>query len=159
MVALFCSSSSLHAGTNNDYPMLNFTAGIIGILDGPPKNANNFGIEYRSKKITKWDLIPAYGYSWSDNSTQYGYADLKHDWEFSNNLVFTTSLGIGLFDNSDDLDLGHAIEFRSGFELSYRFNKGYRLGLAAIHLSNSKIANKNPGTELFVVSFLMPLHR
>jgi opacity protein-like surface antigen len=155
----FTLTAQAQDSTDNNYPMLNLTAGIIGVLDGSPKNANLFGIEYRAKSFSKWGLVPAYGYTWSVNDTQYVYADLKHDFNFLNNWVFTLSLGTGLFDNSDDLDLGHAIEFRSGFEFTYRFKNNYRLGLTAYHLSNSKIAQKNPGTESIVVSLLIPLDK
>ncbi|MBL4661360.1 MAG: acyloxyacyl hydrolase [Alcanivoracaceae bacterium] len=158
-IVTFNISLSALAQSVGDYPMLNLTAGKIGVLDSAPKKANRYGIEYRAKKITKWNIIPAYGYTWSVNGSKYIYSDLKYDWNFKNNLVFTLSLGTGLFDNNNSIDLGHAIEFRSGFELTYRFEQGYRLGLAAYHLSNSRISSKNPGTESIVVSFLMPLNK
>ena len=158
-IVTFNISLSVLAQSEDDYPMLNLTAGKIGALDNVPKKANRYGIEYRGKKITKWEIIPAYGYTWSVNGSKYIYNDLKRDWNFKNNLVFTLSLGTGLFDNNDSIDLGHAIEFRSGFELTYRFEQGYRLGLAAYHLSNSRLSSKNPGTESIVVSFLMPLNK
>ncbi|MBL4772899.1 MAG: acyloxyacyl hydrolase [Alcanivoracaceae bacterium] len=144
---------------DSDYPMLNLTAGKIGVLDSTPKKASRFGLEYRGKKISKWEIIPAYGYTWSINGSKYIYSDLKHDWNFKNNLVFTLSLGTGLFDNNDSIDLGHAIEFRSGIELTYRFKHGSRIGIAAYHLSNSRISSKNPGTESIVISYLIPLNK
>lgn len=162
---ILCLSLTVQAQgvDDNHYPMLNLTAGKIGVLDDAPKKANRYGIEYRAKpfSITKWDIdiIPAYGYTWSVNGSKYIYSDLKHDFHFKRNWVFTLSLGTGLFDNNDSIDLGHAIEFRSGFELAYKFNQGYRLGLAAYHLSNSRISSKNPGTESIVVSFLIPLNK
>ena len=153
----FSMTAQAQGDSDYNYPMLNLTAGIIGVLDGAPKNANRFGIEYRAKPITSWKIIPAYGYSWSINGTKYIYSDLKHDFNFLNNWVFTFSLGTGLFDNNDNLDLGHAIEFRTGFELTYRFKNDYRLGLSAYHLSNSRLSSKNPGTESIVASLLIPL--
>ncbi len=113
--------------------MINLTVGKISVFDDKPMKANRHSIEYRGKEITKRKLIPAFGYSWSINGTKYLYHDLKKDWPFDNNLVFTLSLGTGFFDNNSNLDPGHAIEFRTGLELTYRFRQGYRLGIAAYH--------------------------
>jgi hypothetical protein len=134
--------------------------GKVGVFDDSPKNANRLGIEYRSaKRLTKWNIIPAYGYSWSVNGSKYLYSDLKHDWQFKNRLILTLSMGTGLFDNNKNIDLGHTLEFRTGLELTYKLNKNYRIGLSAYHLSNSRISNRNPGTESIVLSILIPLKK
>lgn len=77
---------------------------------------------------------------------------LPYDW-------FNGWLGIGLFDNRDVIDLGSPIEFRTGIELTYLFKKGYRLGVAGYHLSNSRLSKQNPGTEAFTITFLVPIVR
>jgi hypothetical protein len=134
--------------------------GKVGIFDDSPKNSIRYGIEYRSeKRYTKWNIIPAYGYSWSVNGTKYLYSDLKRDWRIKNKLTLTLSMGTGLFDNNKNIDLGHTIEFRTGLELTYKIKKGYRLGLAAYHLSNSRISNNNPGTESLVFTALIPFKK
>ncbi len=148
---------SADAVNDSDYAMINFTGGVISPLDGVPVNAATFGLEYRSNKKGRWHLAPSYGYTWSDNGSQYAYADLKRDWGFKENLVFTMGFGVGLFDNSEVLDLGHVVEFRTSFELTYKLKNDYRLGLAAIHISNSKLGDENPGTERFVASVLIPI--
>jgi len=159
MLLTFCINlSKVQAQENTTYPKLNITAGMVGIFDDSPQNANRYGIEYRTaKRITKWDIIPAYGYSWSVNGTKYLYSDLKRDWDVNKNLVLTISLGTGLFLNNKIIDLGHALEFRSGIEFSFKMKKGYRLGIAGYHLSNSRISKNNPGTESLVLSLLIPL--
>lgn len=158
LIAICFITSAAQANDSASYPMLNITAGKVGIFDDSPQYANRYGIEYRSaKKITKWNIIPAYGYSWSVNGTKYLYSDLKRDWEVNKNLVMTISLGTGLFHNNKNIDLGHTLEFRSGIEFSYKMKKDYRLGLAGYHLSNSRISDKNPGTESIVLSLLIPL--
>lgn len=152
--------SNVYAQEESHYSWLNITAGRVGIFDDSPKNSGRYGIEYRSaKRHTKWDIIPAFGYSWSVNGTKYIYSDLKRDWSFKNNYILTLSMGTGLFDNNKNIDLGHTLEFRTGIELSYKMKKGYRLGLAGYHLSNSRISSKNPGTESLVMSLLIPLNK
>jgi lipid A 3-O-deacylase len=158
LLTIYFISPAVQAKDDNAYPLLNITAGKVGFFDDSPKNAGRYGFEYRlAKRITKWNIIPAFGYTWSVNQSKYLYSDLKRDWSLNKNLVLTFSLGTGLFDNNKNIDLGHTVEFRSGVELSYKMKKGYRFGLAGYHLSNSRISNKNPGTESIVISLLIPL--
>jgi lipid A 3-O-deacylase len=50
------------------------------------------------------------------------------------------------------------IEFRSGFELAYRFDDHSRLGVAVHHLSNASIGADNPGTETALIYYSIPLN-
>lgn len=142
----------------SDYPMIGITAGKVGAFT-PDRRSDRYGLEYRAKPFSKWKLIPAFGIAWNTRNSKYVYSELKHDWRLKHNLVFTTSLGVGLFDSTNNLDLGHPVEFRTGFELTYRFKNDYRLGVVAYHLSNSRLSHKNPGTEVVALSFLIPLHK
>jgi hypothetical protein len=159
-ILFFCSLLSInaYAQTHSDYPMMSITVGKVGAFT-PDRRSDRYGLEYRAKPFSKWKLIPTFGIAWSTKESKFIYSELKHDWNFKKNMVFTTSLGVGIFDNNNNLDLGHPIEFRTGFELSYRFKNGYRVGVAAFHLSNSRLSQKNPGTEAIVASFLIPIHR
>jgi len=58
---------------------------------------------------------------------------------------------------TDDLDLGHALEFRSQIDFAYRFDDRTRLGLAISHSSNASIGDTNPGTETIMVNYSYPL--
>jgi hypothetical protein len=136
--------------------LLSLSAGQIGIFDDELR-ANQYGLEYRLLPTTKFKISPTFGVSWSVDNNQYIYTELKRDWIFKNKYIFTLASGIGLFNNSSHIDLGSAIEFRNGFEINYRFNSGKRLGIAAYHLSNSKISNLNPGTEIMFISYSVPL--
>lgn len=151
-----CGITTQVLDNKDDLSWINLYVGKLGILDGDPKNTNSFGLEYRATKITKWKIIPSFGYSLGANGIKYLYTDVKHDWTIKKNWVFTFSLGTGIFDNNDSLDLGSTIEFRTGFELTYHFNNNNRLGLVAYHLSNSKLSKQNPGTEALMLTFLVP---
>ena len=60
---------------------------------------------------------------------------------------------------SNDLDLGHGLEFRSQIEFAYRYDDHSRLGLAISHSSNASIADQNPGTETLMVNYSYSLGR
>ncbi len=143
--------------SHKDYPLINITAGKIASFN-PDKRSNIFGFEYRHNKISKWNLIPTVGYLRNSHCLQYLHADLKHDWLLKKNFIFTMGLGVGVFDSNENIDLGNPIEFKSSFELTYRFKNSLRLGIESYHISNSKLSNINPGTESIVLSFFLPLN-
>lgn len=58
---------------------------------------------------------------------------------------------------TDDLDLGHSLEFRSQIEFAYRFDDRARLGVAVSHSSNASLGDTNPGTESVLVNYSYPL--
>ena len=55
--------------------------------------------------------------------------------------------GGDIYGEGDGKDLGHAIEFRSGIEVAYRFDDYSRLGLSFTHISNAGLDERNPGVE------------
>ena len=69
------------------------------------------------------------------------------------------SFGVGLFDDSEEVQLGNKLEFRSGIEIAYEFRNKVRAGVAIFHLSNGGISNQNPGTEALVFSVCIPLKK
>ena len=91
------------------------------------------------------------------SNAKYLYAEIKRDFYLGAHWYLTPGIGIVGFDGSDKLDLGLALEFRSGLELGYRFSSQVRLGLALYHLSNASLGDENPGTEEIVISVNFPL--
>ena len=55
------------------------------------------------------------------------------------------------------VDLGSVLEFRSSGEIAYRFEDRSRLGITAFHLSNASTGRINPGTEVVMLSYSMPI--
>ena len=53
----------------------------------------------------------------------------------------------GLYEAGDGADLGGPIEFRSGIEIGYEADNGWRYGLSFDHRSNADIWPRNPGLE------------
>ena len=78
---------------------------------------------------------------------------------FGRRLVLTPSFAPTLwFGKTDDLDLGHVVEFRSQIEASYRFDDRSRLGLSVSHYSNASLGDKNPGTESILINYSIPFN-
>jgi len=157
-ILLPACASAAHHTRRDAVPMLNLTVGQAGIFDtgDPPLR---YGIEYRARSFSRWRLIPAIGAAFADNGASFVYTDLRHDFWFDDRWVLIPSFGVGIFDDGGELDLGHTVEFRSGLEVAYRFRAEFRIGVALFHLSNGGISERNPGTEVLVVSLCIPLHR
>ena len=131
---------------------LQIYGGQINAFNGSIRNAV-YGLEYRLPKFSKWDLVPAFGYLNSDAGAEYSYADIKYTFALNDHWGLLISTGMGFFDDGDLLDLGHTVEFRSGIEFFYQFNSRHRLGVAGHHFSNSRLSNRNPGTESVTMAY------
>lgn len=155
----FTKEFSVYAEEREEYAMLNITAGQIGILDnidGPQR----YGLEYRFKSFADprgFRLIPAIGAATSSNGAYFIYSDLMHDFYLNDRWILIPSFGLGIFSDSEAVNLGNDLEFRSGIELAYQLSNKIRLGLAFFHLSNGGISNQNPGTESLVFSVCIPI--
>lgn len=138
--------------------MLSLNSGLVGIAPGDDvEEPGRFGIEYRHTPVSRWRIRPALGYALSENDAQYSYLDLKRNFWLTDRWVVTPSTGVGYFDSSPEIQLGHEIEFRLAIETSYRVYKKVRLGVALDHLSNSSLSERNPGIESFIFTLLIPL--
>ncbi len=118
--------------------------------------AVDFRLEYRHGEKF-WIFKPWVGVEGTSDGAFYGAAGVLVDVYFGTRVVLTPSFGAGLYANGSGKDLGHAVEFRSQIELSYRFDDRSRLGLAFSHISNASIADENPGVEVLNLYYSLPL--
>ena len=115
-----------------------------------------FSLEYRSDRRFWWFKPFAHGAVVSNGMTFLG-AGVMIDVYFGRRWVATPSFAPTVWrGKTDDLDLGHAIEFRSRLELAYRFDDRSRIGLSISHSSNASIGDTNPGTESLMVNYSIP---
>ncbi|HEX7046134.1 MAG TPA: acyloxyacyl hydrolase [Gammaproteobacteria bacterium] len=140
----------------SDAPALGFSLGHVGIFDdiGEPLIAS---AEYRFSDVTDWQLVPAAGISAAENGAYFVYADLHYEVRLGEHWILSPSFGVGRFGGSDEIDLGHLVEFRSGLEIRWQFDNGYSLGLALHHFSNGGISERNPGIEELALTLHVPL--
>ncbi len=118
--------------------------------------AVDFRLEYRHGEKF-WIFKPWVGGEGTSDGAFYGAAGVLVDVYFGTRVVLTPSFGAGLYANGSGKDLGHAVEFRSQIELSYRFDDRSRLGVAFSHISNASIADENPGVEVLNIYYSLPL--
>ena len=73
------------------------------------------------------------------------------------NFIFTPSFGAGYYNDGDGKKLGHELEFRTTFEISYELKNKNRIGFSFGHISNANIGDKNPGAEIASFSYQIPI--
>ena len=146
-----------------DYqPRLSAGGGIYNFMkhgdDAFNDSSKMYNIEYHFPKRKKQFIRPLIGFLGTDKSAYYAYFGLTTDLYFSKCkcILFTPSLAAGYYEDGDQIRLGHALEFRSGGELSYRFKNNVRVGLGAYHMSNAGIGYRNPGSEHIVLRYHIP---
>jgi hypothetical protein len=134
---------------------LSVGAGIYDVNDSETTAEGR--VEYRFSENNKlWHFTPFVGLMATAEGATYGYGGIGLDLFFGNRWVLTPNFAAGLYGNGDGKDLGHAVEFRSGVELAYRFDNRSRLGLTFHHISNAGLDEQNPGTESVLLVFSMP---
>lgn len=115
------------------------------------------GLEYRWAPLGDSRLIPGIGVTFAEGGTAFGYAALHYDFHIGSEWFVTPVIGAGYFRNTDTLDLGYAVEFKTGLEISVRVADRYRLGVQGYHLSNASLSEDNPGTEVLELVIAIPI--
>ena len=101
-------------------------------------------------------IKPFYGIELTSDSAVYGLGGIYIEEKISDNIFLTPNFGVGLYSDGDGKELGHAVQFRSTLEVSYKTISGNRIGLSVGHISNASLGNKNPGTEIISLSYQSP---
>jgi len=112
-------------------------------------------LEYRFRpfSIGKVELVPAIGTASTEDGSAWVYGAVRYDFRITERWRFTPFTGISLYEPGGGKELGGAIEFRSGAELSYRVANGDRVGVMFYHLSNARIYDRNPGANSLVLTY------
>jgi hypothetical protein len=129
--------------------------GGFGVLDDD--TSAQIGAEYRFAEQFK-GLRPTVGVNVDSESAAYVYGGVNWDIPLgSAPFVFTPNFMAGLYHQGAGADLGGAVEFRSGLELSYLLEGDARVGVAFNHISNASLYDKNPGAETLLLVYQHPL--
>ncbi len=116
-----------------------------------------FRLDYRSS-FKLWHFKPFLTAAGISNGMTFLGGGLLVDVYFGRRYVVTPSFAATYWrGKTDELDLGHELEFRSQIEFAYRFDDRSRLGLAVSHSSNASLGDTNPGTETLLVNYSYPL--
>jgi len=157
-LVLLCVTDKVRAdGVKKDDPAF-FSIGV-GKYDfnRRKETGTEFRLEYRSEKKVSI-FKPFMAISATNTSQGFVGAGILLDLFIGRRIVITPSFSPNYYwGGNNQLDLGHALEFRSQLELAYRFDNRARLGLAISHYSNASLGDTNPGTETATVYFSLPL--
>ncbi len=132
--------------------------GEIAIFDSH-LNQTAWELELTRKGHNKWKIDTVMGLLWAEQNNKYLFWGLKRDWSLSPSWIFSTGLSTGLYDNSGNIDLGYTIQFKTELTLAYQLKNQHRLGFSLSHLSNSRLSELNPGTELLMVNYTAPIFK
>ncbi len=149
---------SVHARSDDmpeqpDYLIIGGGSG--GVLRG--QRLGYGALSYRFHE--KWHgLYPSVMIGVASNA-RYAAFMLGYDYDLNGQFRLSLNIGPGLYEHTKTApNLGSPIEFLSTLELSWRTVRQQRLAIAFGHLSNAHIDNYNPGTELLIFSYQIPMH-
>ncbi len=167
-VLIVLSASANSNGTNV------FGLGIYDIkFDDSQKNlATDIRYEFRSnetlidigpKEDNFFFLKPFFGVEVTNDSASYFVTGIY----FEDNLgelfegnkskyFFTPSFGAGIYNDGSGKKLGNDLQFRTQLEVSYELKNKNRIGFSLSHISNANLGDKNPGVEIFSISYHVP---
>lgn len=98
-------------------------------------------------------VSPTVGGLATEDGSLYIYGGLRFDVPLGEKWLVTPHWGTGLYYANEGRDLGGALEFRSGIELTRRIGERSRVGVLLYHLSNASFYRFNPGTESLVLTY------
>ncbi len=142
----------------DDPDFLTLSAGWFDLNRKKDEGAE-FRLEYRSD-YKLWHFKPFVTAAGVSNGMSFIGAGVLVDIYLGRRWVVTPSFAPTWWrGKTDDLDMGHAVEFRSQVEVAYRFDDRSRLGLSVSHYSNASLGDHNPGTESLMVNYSIPFDK
>ena len=151
-----CIAAAAPAAAEDDPAFRTIAAGAFDV--GKDVTAFEGRLEYRHDGKL-WIFKPFGGVMATGDGGAYGYAGVLIDAFWGERIVTTLSFAPGAYARGDGKDLGHTVEFRSQFEIAWRFDDRSRLGLSFGHMSNASIGDKNPGAESLMLNYSFPFSR
>ena len=137
-----------------DPDFLSFGVGAFDISDDWTSAA--FQAEYASKSRL-WIFHPIAGVMVNSDMGGDVYAGVAVDLFFGDRWVVTPGFAPSLYWRGSSKNLGEILEFRSSIDVAYRFDDRSRLGLEFYHLSNAGLDRHNPGTEVLLAKYSIPI--
>ena len=124
----------------------------LGRLDLSGSGSTLAQVEYRSK--ASWaGLHPQVGLFATDKNALYLYGGLAYPVQITDHWSLTPSASIGYYDNGQDIDLGHDVEFYTRLDISFRISDALEFAIGIAHISNADRGEHNPGAEAAYLGF------
>jgi hypothetical protein len=130
-------------------------AGLFDFTDDTYR-AGELGAQYRGTGRW-WLLHPMAGGMITTDGAFNLYAGFGIDIPLGRRLLVRLGFAPGYYGQGGGKPLGTALEFRSSFEIAWRFGDGWRVGLEGYHLSNADLVAHNPGNGSLLLALTIPL--
>lgn len=105
---------------------------------------------------TWYGLAPLAGIMANADGGVFGYGAVYSDLAYGNWIV-TPSLGLGGYARNNSKNLGGIFQFYASLGVAHEFANRSRLGLHMSHVSNAWIHDPNPGVEVVLVTYSIPI--
>jgi hypothetical protein len=141
-------------GTAEDRDWIMLSGGVSGVFDSERNPA--VMLDYRFAK--QWKSIhPWLGLSWAtDGAIFAGGGAVCTITTADGAWAFSVGSGPGYYERHQGEDLGSHLEFCSFAEVAYCLGE-HRVVFRLVHISNGGITERNPGAELLMLGYAMPL--
>ncbi|WP_421706684.1 acyloxyacyl hydrolase [Algihabitans sp.] len=118
-------------------------------------------VEGRLEYTPAWSVYrfrPVIGAAATSDGGAIFHASIGHDFVLPyEHLYVWFETGPALYFEGDGKDLGSNAVLRSGFEVGFRTEGGWRLGASFHHMSHGGLfGDENPGTEMIALNFSVP---
>lgn len=126
-------------------------------IDDGKSDATVLQLEYHGNPLREYGrgAVSLFGaVEVDDDSDVYLGAGVSALWEISERWFLEGSLAVGYYDdgkNGDDLG-GH-VQFRTLIGVGYRLSADRRISVAADHLSNAGLKDRNPGRNALLLRY------
>jgi hypothetical protein len=156
-LGLLAAAPALHAGEAAAEPP-STVAAMAGLFDftDDTYRAGELGAQYRGSGRW-WVLHPMAGGMVTTDGAFSLYAGFGIDIPIGQRLLVRLGFAPSYYHQGGGKPLGMSLEFRSSFELGWRFGDGWRIGLEGYHLSNADLAAHNPGNGSLLLALTIPL--
>jgi hypothetical protein len=141
------------APADHDWIML--SGGLSGLFD--TERNPTFMLEYRFAK--NWHGVhPWTGVSWATDGAVFAGGGVLYT-RSTDDAAWSVSVGSGpgYYERHQGADLGSHLEFCSFAEISRNLPWQHRVMIRLMHISNGGITERNPGNELLLLGYAMPL--
>tara|TARA_B100000427_G_scaffold105134_1_gene87168 strand:- start:114 stop:635 length:522 start_codon:yes stop_codon:yes gene_type:complete len=157
--ALLAAAMSVTTGTaraDDDPDFVTFAAGKFDIFRNREEDLE-LRLDYRfGNKF--WIFKPFLTSAYVTNNSSFIGAGVLVDIYLGRRFVLTPQFSPTWWrGKTSNLDLGHALEFRSRLELAYRLDDRSRIGISIDHSSNAGLGDGNPGVESVMLNYSMSM--
>jgi hypothetical protein len=154
---LLVGQASVFAKTSavTDRDQIVFSAGVSGIFDD--EHNPSFVLEYRFSNNWK-GVQPWLGLGWATDGAVFAGGGALYSLATADGAwALTVGTGPGYYERHQGADLGSHLEFCTFAEVSRNLPWRHRVMIRIMHISNGGITEQNPGNELLLLGYSMPL--